>query len=440
MMAALLFFTVSAFAQASGFQTSNLEFSVMGGGARAAGMGDAYLGVAEGEMSYSWNPAAMVWTDKTKLGFQLASISDKFDSPDIRLSNLYTDPNIRSVENKKEHFSLNYGGFTVPFEFMDREWAVGGGYRNVFDLISEFKAPGFNNSLDEYTQNRGVDAASVAFAWRMMPEISVGLTINAYIRNSELNHYLGASEQYVAPNGVDTSIVDSWLNINSHFGGANVDLGLAADFGMFKGGFVFHTPYTLTQNVKRTYSIIIPPQPIGAIDRVKYSYNMPASFSLGLAAVPMEKLTLDVDFFMAQYSSVDVKSDWEQVIFTDTTVSANWEDFFQFRIGAEYMLDAGFADVPVRAGFRSEPSTGKQFTSIAYDDSTGEWGAPVYGSQVTTNIIALGTGLHFDKIWFDLAYQFGSSSYDTKIDYNGVRTFENKKDYSRVILSTGMYF
>jgi hypothetical protein len=430
---------VSVYAQGFGFNASYLEFSALGGGARAAGMGGAYLGVGEGEMAYSWNPAALMTTDRAKFGFQVASIADKFNSFFIHQNYLYPEPNIGPYESNREHVSLNYGGFALPFEFLEREWAVGGGYRNVFDMIREFEAPGFDGSRNIYTQDRGIDAASAAIAGSVIQGLSLGITGNIYLRNSETNYYLGRWFEFVAQNEIDTIVVDFWENTNSHYTGFNVDVGAFYDLGIVRGGFVFHSPYKLVQDIRFKQAILIQPDYFGAIDRLTQKYNMPAAYSAGLALVPMEKLILAADFSMRKLSEVDVEMNWEQIIYTDTTYSAEWEDINQFRVGAEYLLDAGFGDIPIRFGFRNEPLSVKEVTAVTFDDTDSTW-TDQLGDQVSTNIFAFGTGLHLEKIWFDLAYQFGSNSYNSTVTYTTPQTIEMKRDYSRLVFSAGMYF
>ena len=58
-------------------QISRIIGKYPGGGARAAGMGGAGLALAEGEMAYSWNPGAMIYTDKTKFGIDVLSSANK---------------------------------------------------------------------------------------------------------------------------------------------------------------------------------------------------------------------------------------------------------------------------------------------------------------------------------------------------------------------------
>lgn len=417
---------------------SVLEFNTLGGGARAAGMGGAYLGLSEGEYSYSWNPAGMLSADDVKLGVQLTSFSDKFNSFRASVSYIHNEANIQALERKREHFSLNFGGFVAPFEFMEREWAIGGGYRNVFDMIDEWETPGFDGTRNTYTQDRGVDAASAAIAGKIIEGISLGVTANAYLRNSESNLYYGAGILLIDQAG-DSTILDGWNNINTHYSGFNYDIGVFGDFGIIKGGGVIHTPFDLEERAKLSQYIFLPPVPVGFVDRLTINYNMPLSYSLGIAAMPVENLTLAIDFDSRPMSKVDVKIDWEQTIVEDSDFDAEWEDVNQFRIGAEYILDAGFADVPVRAGFRNEPSTGKELVSITYDVTDSTWTQEI-GDQISTNIISFGTGLQFERIWFNLAYQFGSSSYNSTVEYLAPQTFEIKRDYSRLFISAGMYF
>ncbi|MEE9554321.1 MAG: hypothetical protein V3W18_08505 [candidate division Zixibacteria bacterium] len=416
-----------------------LEFNNSGGGARAAGMGGAFVGIADGELGYSWNPAGMMSVDKVKLGVQVASIGDNFASNIQDVSPLHSEPNIEPREIKREHFSLNFAGLVAPFEFMDRDWAVGGGYRNVFDMITEYSTPGFDGTRNEYSQDRGIDAISAAIAGNVITGVSAGLTINTYLRNSESSYYNGASNLYVSQDFIDTTIVDMFWNTNSHYSGVNFDLGLHGDFGMFSGGFVFHSPLKLKESVKATIEVIIPPVPFGIINRSTFTYDIPFSYSLGVAIRPIENLTIAADFNSRPLSEVELKKDYEQLAFQDTTVNPGWEDVNQFRIGAEYNYDAGFAEIPVRFGFRNEPSTGKQLLQDTYNDTTSTW-ASTFGDQITTNIISFGTGLYFEKIWFDFAYQFGSSSYNRTIDAGTPEIFEIKYDYSRILISSGMYF
>ena len=425
--------------QASGFNPGMHELNNLGGGARALGMGGAYLGVSDGEMAYSWNPAGLMNIEKGQIGVQFASVADKFSYPRISWSSIYSYPNIAAASDNREHFSVNYAGFVAPFEWMDRNWAAGGGYRNVYDMIFESSSPGYNGSVNSFTQSRGVDAISMAAAGEIVTGISAGLTLNGYIRNSESQQDLGQLLAIISTDQTDTTIYDYRETNNSHYSGFNLDVGFHGDLGMISGGFVVHTPYNLKEENKITSLLVLPPQPVGTVDRYSVTYNMPLSYSLGIAVKPMEKLTVAFDFDSNPMSSVEAKYNYEQVAYNDTTFDLQLEDLNQFRIGAEYMLDAGFVDIPVRFGFRNQPSTSTELLAVAYDTLSGTW-SETRGDQLSTNLISFGSGLHFEKIWFDIAYQFGSSSYDRTVTYLTPSVYEIKRDYSRLIISSGMFF
>jgi hypothetical protein len=473
-----------------------LSFNTPGGGARAAGMGGAFLGLARGEMAYSWNPAAMIYTDRTKIGIDLLSKADKYQG--VYVEHRWWDPAnsaISSFELDMSHLSINYGGFSAPFSLdsdsdarflaaialplslvpmitspsEDLELAVGGGYRHIFDLESEADIPGFDNRKTTFKQNRSVDAVSLGAAARISEGIGFGWNMNAYVRGSEANStveniWLWTFE--VGENRVDSLVVGAMRKEKSTYSGFGMDFGLSADFDMVKAGAVLHSPYTLFQSMLTTRNTTYP-YDIGAIDRVNVKYKMPMSASFGLAVTPVENLAFAFDFDYRPLSEAKIAIDWEQIFIEEMynkDENAGWEDVNQYRVGAEYYIDAGFANIPLRAGFRNEPAVVKELLdsdwNITYYSDPGDVyydslivvADSTFGDQAVTNIISFGTGMEFEKIWFNIAYQFGSSTYDRSVTYafspdNGTtvvdvhdHTYEIKREYSKLFFSVGMYF
>lgn len=435
MLIAIVMVTLPGVAFAQGtFYPSLIEYNTLGGGARAAGMGGAFLGLAEGEYAYSWNPAGMMFAEKPSIGIQFVSGADKFTTPyAVEFDSASGIITVHQIDIKREHFNLDFGGFAVPFAFFERQWAVGGGYRNVFDMELEFEAPGPFGSKDVFTQTDGVDAISFSLAGKVIEGVALGVTANSYIRGTETNYFMGKRFERSYPDNDRIDTLDLWINDNSHYSGFNLDIGLGAEFSMFKGGFVIHTPYDLIQHAKLTENVMVPPTPIGTIDRITYTTNMPLAFSLGVAVTPVEKLTLAVDYDSRPMSKAEIDVNFESSLYADFKDDPNWEDVNQFRIGAEYVIDGGFANIPLRAGFRNNPSVAQKFP-------TYENGELVPSDQITTNLMTFGTGLQFDKAWIDLAYQFGSMSYTRSYDILPGAEFNEKLDYSRLFFSAGMNF
>ncbi len=379
----------------------------------------------------------MIYAEKPAIGLQLNSAADKFNTGYSRYSLLTNQVEISGVEIKRNHSSLGFSGVVVPFTFMDRQWAAGGGFRNVQDLTFKFDVPG--NLGDNFVENEGIDAVSVGISGKVNENLSIGVVANDYIRGGESSRTYAKSYDYRIPGNTYSDTVDLDYNFNSHYSGVNFDLGLAGQFNMFKGGVVVHTPYDLKQTVKRTLLIAIPPTPIGTVDRYTEKISIPFSFSFGVAAKPIDKLTVAFDFDSRPMSSSSITVDYEMLSIQDLNIDPKWENLNQFRIGAEYMVSAGFASIPLRVGFRNNPLTAKEVISYTLSDS-GVVSDTKYGNQINTNIISFGSGLHFQKAWIDLSYQFGNSKYNTVITSSTETTIENKFDYSQLLVSAGMNF
>jgi hypothetical protein len=419
----------------------NVGFSNSGGGARAAGMGGAFMGVSEGEMTYSWNPAGLMFQEKRSIGLQFNSNNGKNKSAWVDQyynTNGLINANVQEVSFKNKHSNFDFSGFSVPFNFFDKSWAVGGGFRTVIDMTSEAEGVGLAGSRDIYTASGGIDAISLALAGKINDYLAIGLTANNYIRNDDENVFFGKAFSYIPNTGTQPDTVDVWVSQNTHYKGFNADIGLMGQYNMFKGGFVIHTPFDLKATDRRTSTFMIPPSPRGTIDRITYTSSIPMGFTIGVSAKPMEKLLVALDFDSRPMSSAEIDVNYESSLISDIKVDPKWEDLNQFRIGAEYKFKTEFAEIPVRFGFRNNPSVYKELTSeILQADSSV---IRAYGDKLNTNIISFGSGLQFEKAWIDIAYQFGSSSYNTTINYGTEKIIEQKIDYSRLLISAGMNF
>ena len=156
------------------------------------------------------------------------------------------------------------------------------------------------------------------------------------------------------------------------------------------------------------------------------SYNFPLMLGFGIAFKPTDKLTLAGDFEMRKYSNTE--REWTDNGI-DYTQDQNWEDCNQFRIGMEYVFVGPNTVFPVRLGFRTDPKT--------FNGYTGTFTAPD-SAQVVGKVITGGFGMKFGNIWFDLAAEYGTATYNDQ-EESGVSLVSKGNDLN-VLASCVVHF
>lgn len=425
-----------------------VDFNSSGYGARSRAMGGVYLAMPNEAYGSFENPATMTTVNKSLMSFELANFQDKHQglSEPRMLTSLADQYYVGKIDYKNQRTKIvNQAGAVAPFTYAGRDWWVGGGYRSAADFSLEFEIPVDTNDPDSYEREKDLVGLNLAIATKPLSNLSAGVNMNLYTRRYE--------EDFLARNfrNTDTSTAnyDYRYHEKSNFTGVNFDIGLAGEFSIFTVGAVIRTPYMLKQNAFRTMAQLDPygAAAIGYIDRIEVKYKIPMSYAFGIAARPVENVLIAADIDNKPYSSVKKTLDFEAsdaIDFTD--IDAQWNDLFQYRIGAEYMFNAGFTQIPIRAGVHNLP--GLQYASkvtadTAVLDSTSLYYHYdyTYTDDVNPMIISFGSGLKFEKIWLDLAYEFGSKEYDQSVQTpQGTTADKMKFKYSRLYFSIGMLF
>ena len=428
--------------------------------ARSMGMGGVYYAFDNQSSGSFLNPAGMIFTKKPLLNLDLFTSLDKHEGAPIPL---YTpdfyDPNtgydfysnISDIDNK--HSRFDQAGAAAPFYQFGREWWVGGGFRTVLDLHSEYNMQSYIEGQGaRFTEHRGIDAINFALATEIIPQFGFGVNFNIYVRGYEQDFFY--PQNYIDDYG-DTLAYNIHLKDKSNFSGVNFDFGGVYDLDIVRIGALVSTGYTLKQNsLFKQAQLNEYGEDVGAIDRVEMKNHFPMTYGGGIAFMPMDNFSVGLDFTMRPYSKVRIDVNPEQNLFVDTTgYDPGWEDLKQLRAGAEYIFNAGFGKIPLRVGLQNIPDlfSAGNITQTLDTVTVGGQLQEIYeynresGDQFNTYLYTFGTGLQLEKIWFDAAYQYGTSSYDQSriIDFYGdVTTFDRsvKYKYSRFFFSVGMLF
>jgi len=372
----------------------------VGSGARATGMGGAFIGVADDATAASWNPAGLIQLEKPEMSVVYSHFNrkQKYSSS----SNSEFDS-----ENSMDSDSLNYASIAFPFVLFNRNMIVSLNYQRLFELNKELafarlrigSFPG-DTTLDDidYTQNGFLYALSPAFAVQITPALSLGATLNIWNdifgENGWDSKYRSDEEGTSFGFPFETLSVQkesiSFKGINAHFGF------LWAITDAFTLGGVYKTPFDADLDKKSSFKMVQDWPTLGDhIESVVTSdqspeLRMPASYGLGLAYRHSDNLTVGFDVYRTEWSRFVMReeSGQEKNPLDGLPISeGRLKDTTQVRMGMEYLIIREKDVIPLRFGIFYDPEPAKGHLDEYYGFS-------------------LGSGYARGRIAVDFAYQF----------------------------------
>ncbi|MBN2092073.1 hypothetical protein JW964_20815 [candidate division KSB1 bacterium] len=374
----LLALSSLAFSQEDTFASflTSPDFNFLGAGARARGMGGAFIGLADDATAVSWNPAGLVRLEKPEAsivgfyeGYSIATDIEDFDADAYKYS----------------FFNLNFMSAAMPLSIGEKNLVAAVAFQRIMNLYSKYDD-------EDYSMERtgGVNAISPALGVQLTPNISIGATANIYMGST--NYKAEDKSGFVNSNEAEYK-----------YSGTNFNIGGLFTFDKFSLGAVFKTPFELNEKE----------------DEFDYdvSYTMPSTIGLGLKFSPTEKLTLGADYEMRKFSETKMKYNKDAAFyFEGEEVDLEWQDINQFRLGAEYLLMSGTSILPLRIGLASSPTIYKD----ANDD------------QITGATLTGGVGLIMGNINLDLAIEY--TTYAMEFDMITDK-YELNRNYLRFLVS-----
>jgi long-subunit fatty acid transport protein len=340
------------------FAQGGFNFNPYGNGARAAGMGYAFTGVADDATAISWNPAGL-----TQLMSMEASVIGK-----LGFGSLSTDySEFNPTTEVGSSFNLNFASFVIPFKMSDYNLVGGIAYRRIYNLTEKMTMKiDEADFVSEYeTDNKGgVDAISPAIGFQLNEMISLGATVNILMGSTDYKE-----TDYYEFGGVVYN--DEEYTSSEDYSGTSIELGaLVKPSPKISIGAAFKLPYTLT--VKS--------------EGEEMGIKFPMFMDFGLAFRASDNLTLAADYRIRPLKNVEVEYAGESMkIFEDIDITGN-----SFHVGLEYLMAAGDNMMPLRLGYFTNPTTNFDIN----DD------------QVTFNGLSAGIGLIMDKIIIDGAFEW----------------------------------
>jgi long-subunit fatty acid transport protein len=385
----------------------------VGSGARALGMGGAFIGVADDATAASWNPAGLIQLETPEVSI-VGAYSHRREDTTFEAFPEASGPQTVSTTD------LNYLSVAYPFTALNRNMVVSLNFQHLWDFDKKVQysyhltdAVGPPLTLDDnvdYEQDGDFRTISPAFAVQIIPNLSFGLTLNFWdhglsswktdYRSNGNGTFAGLpfnvqtriDEKYELE-GLHIDLMDpsGWQNTNFHLG---LMWNITSKFTL---GAVFKSPFEAKMDHDYHFEsdITFPTNPASNSHNTfsrseTVILDMPMSYGIGLSARLSDALTLDLDVSRSDWSDFvlhDGEGNRLNPITGKLQSESDVDDTTQVRLGGEYLFIREKVVIPLRAGvfYDPEPAEGSP------DDF---WG------------FSIGSGIAYQKFIFDAAYQY----------------------------------
>ncbi|MCP4353035.1 MAG: hypothetical protein GY795_46890 [Desulfobacterales bacterium] len=385
------------------------SFNPLGAGARAIGMGGAFIAVANDATAASWNPGGLPQLKLPEIsivtsGFHLKEDINFGRNPEAIGSHSISDENI------------NYLSATYPFELLNYNMVLSLSYQHLYDFNREWqfvlKQRDENvtelmsfESIWNYQQKGRLSALGLSYGIRVLPQLSMGITLNIWRDGLTDNNWehrsqmTGSGEffpfdvQFFQPFTEQLDQIETYS-----FKGFNVNLGMLWRVSYHLTiGAVFKTPFTA--DVEHSIQSNWKHQEFGIesakskSDIINEELEMPMSYGIGFVYNFSDHFSMSADIYKTEWDdfiSRDKAGEERYPISGKLVSESEIDPTHQIRMGAEYRhinKQKGYI-IPIRCG-------------IFYDP------APSEGSPDDYYGFSLGMGLAWkNRFSLDIAYQY----------------------------------
>lgn len=410
---------------------NEISFTYQGGGARAFGMGSAFLGVSDDATGGMWNPAG-IWVIESPI----VAASYKLFRPAGKYTQSVTSV---TTDNSLDMNTIGDFSFAAPIRAKGHAFVLNFNYNHFNENITEeqfysgFFADSVSNQFNPdaaSTDESYMRAYSFGFSTRIYRQLSFGATANIYDgRRTKSSVYRAAwtdtisvisnlyDEQYREYSTIDSATSN----------GFNLIFGLMYKMDKINVGAVVRTPFTMKHTTDYSLFQVATTNGLGNILYSDTTYvqdslakqDVPLSVGVGVGFFPVANLTLALDVTYYRYGSTN----WfyrDSTYFsasgkrTDyyTEVPIDWNNTIGIGAGVEYLLNTRYGQIPLRAGVRYDQlPQPKKFEDrynvyeISEDTLLITW-KRVADERQSTVSLSLGTGIHWSLINLDVAYRY----------------------------------
>lgn len=365
----------------------------VGSGARALGMGGAFIGVADDATAASWNPGGLIQLEKPELSVVL-SYEFRSEKRTFRLN-----PGASGTFDI-ELADINYLSGAWPFKLFNRNMVVSLNYQTLYDFNREIATsytysqpfPGPSGPRRTTKEISGyLKALSPALAVQITPQWSVGAALNWFPKGMDNQWENNYTDRLVGTfAGFPYSSLSTYHDEYA-FEGINFTLGTLWNVNKWLTlGAVYKTQFNADVHYLEWYAVNSTTQqtPRTVVMDEDQTMVMPASYGLGVACRFSDAFSMDLDVYRTDWQHFLVRqaSGREVSLFDGRTKAlSDTKPTHQVRLGAEYLFIRDKFVVPLRGGVFYDPEP------TAYEPDE------FYGAS-------LGSGIIWGPLAFDVAY------------------------------------
>lgn len=429
--------------------------SVVGAGARALGMGGAFIAIADDATAASWNPAGLAQLERFSLS--LVSRFDNYRALSPARGDVFSGFFMGAEQTQSTFQGLDFASLSLPvrlgriklvpqlsfqraicFNLKNSNYGVRG-IIPYEDFTSGEKYFFQGNFYNEITYSGGFDVISFSLGTRILPWLNLGVSVNYWMNGyqGELSRGADGGDYYVQ-NQPEIRIPSDYRVFESRYfdiRGLNFNIGLLVELAEnLRFGLVYKTAFSADidyRNKIQSKDFRFGNENQKSFEAAGSSTLLwPRSFGLGISYRPSDPLTFSLDYTNAGWSRARLlgyqsEGRIRDVYFptlkdTDSKEILDFQsDAEQIRLGVEFVIFGQEILVPLRLGFFSD----YQY----YADASGQ--------RVLMTGLTAGLGLKMKKVSFDVALVYQGGSYlNNPLSYSFYRV-ENLRLYFSTIIS-----
>jgi hypothetical protein len=425
------------------------SFNPSGAGARGLGMGGAFIAVADDGTAASFNPAGLSQLRRSELAF--VGFGDRLETSSELDGAPFNDP------TSTDHGALDFGGLAIPFEVGGKNMTVQLSYQRSVDLFGEGDALilGANRGSDGelFLFDGGVNARqkgafhtiSFSTAYQVTQRLSLGATLNYWIADWNVTGASSFRASIPEENIPFTDVENRTFSQDQKYRALNMNFGILLKYPKLSLGGVVRLPFGSEYKLHETGNIDNVFEGTTPVDNsMRTTLHWPLSAGAGIAIRPVKGLTLAADYTATEWSRTYLESvpggylgtsslhdaqgnpietfvdrnffDLEPASITETINTSIW------RAGGEYLIVTPAIVIPLRGGLYRDKSPVPQFQ----------------GAARRIEGFTFGTGLNFDRIVLDVAYEQRKSEGDVGVGLgllSGVNAPHEKVKEHRIVAS-----